>query len=205
MALITQERALQALESHLVGFQDAMLDAWATWQRDLQSAFQPTRRTRASAVHDLIVDNVRRKVPGAIERPIRGLNAFVIDDFIAIRFKKLDGELEPSNIATHQVAQFRNQEDIEGLPAFHHLEIGYVLDELQTRIESTHLICPSGPKSHSWAMDLGEYVRSQRIVGAPGLVLPFAKEVPPTEAKPVKFRLKPTGVQQDDDEQNNQS
>ena len=42
MDLITQEKALDVLAPHLAGFQDAMMDAWTKWQRDIQPTFQPT-------------------------------------------------------------------------------------------------------------------------------------------------------------------
>ncbi|MGA7438333.1 MAG: hypothetical protein WBW32_09425 [Luteibacter sp.] len=193
---MTVEQAVERLAPYLPALHGALVEAWTTWQQQTAPTFASSRRSRATVVHDIILTNIRRAVPSAVEQNVRNLVMFVFDDSIAIRIKKFDDELCPKNIPTRQVLSFRRQEDIDGLPSMHHLELGYVLDHLQTQISSIHLVCPSGKKAHAWSFDVGAYVASTRIVGAPGLVIPLLPERGEPEAKPVTFRRKSIGTEE---------
>lgn len=65
---------------------------------------------------------------------VNQLHGLVINEQIAIRFKKFDCRIIPSNIRTQQVVSFRSQRHIEGIDAIHHLEVGYNLDSLEKEI-----------------------------------------------------------------------
>ena len=127
-------------------FRPIMLEAWNEWMA-LPAGFRAkmTPSARAFAVHDLMVDAaIRSLTEMARILDKSGLKLFVFEDTIAIRIKKHDDDLASRNQPTRQVKDFLGQRQLDGVPAVHHLEMGYVLDPSQTEITSTNLVCPNG-------------------------------------------------------------
>lgn len=117
------------------------------------------KRTRASAVHDLMLKEAARyadRAEGVRWFKVNQLHGLVINEQIAIRFKKFDSRIIPSNIRTQQVVSFRSQCHIEGIDAIHHLEVGYNLDSLEKEIAEVFVVNPSGFKSNFWAYKITE-------------------------------------------------
>lgn len=111
-------------------------------------------RTRASAVHDLIVRNALTD-----ERPelkvfnYRKMKGVLIDGRLVTRFKKLSEDGKSCSIPTKQVRDFRHQCSLPGFPRTHNLEIGYVLNEAQTEIAEVLVTQPSG-KGVAWTLSI---------------------------------------------------
>lgn len=145
MSLIERDVAIDALPS-MAEFRPIMLEAWAEWM-ELPAIYRSkmTASARAFSVHDLMVDlAVRRLSPFASIFDRAGLKLFVFADTISIRIKKHDEDLASRNQPTKQVKAFLGQQQLNGVPAVHNLEMGYVLDPSQTAIASTNLVCPNG-------------------------------------------------------------
>lgn len=111
-------------------------------------------RSRASCLHNLIIREAsryaaQREDVRVFERSL--MKGIVIDDRIAIRFKKLDEESLSRGHYTRQVREFRSQRQLDGIDAAHHLEIGYVLNRDETEIAEVRVVCPSGRSVAWWA------------------------------------------------------
>ena len=156
MALIEREAAIDALP-HLAEFRPILLEAWDEWlEQPAKFRSKMTGSSRATIVHDLIVDGAARRL-GAVARLIdkAALKLFVFEERICIRFKKHDPDLSSRNQPTKQVKDFLGQRPLDGVPATHHLEVGYVLDPSETQVVSTNLVCPNGHKNRPyWHVEL---------------------------------------------------
>jgi hypothetical protein len=117
-----------------------------------------TSRTRAAFLHDRILVHIRRQFDGekgvSFVRGRGGLTLLALQHRFLIRFKKLRRDLRTSNIPTQQSLAFARQQTLPGIPALTHLNAGYVLNRMQTNIESTHITCPNG-KQVAWALPMG--------------------------------------------------
>lgn len=107
-------------------------------------------RSRASLVHDFMVNRARKlaEIDQDIcciqHRLMFTLAIKASSGLIAVRLKKMDEFGLSRNNPTKQVEDFRNQKELAGIEAKHHLEIGYVLTPLQDAVRSIELVCPSG-------------------------------------------------------------
>lgn len=156
MALIDRDAAIEALPA-MSEFRPIMLEAWDEWLHlpaKFRSKMSPS--ARAMAVHDLIIDSATRRLSGfARVFDKAGLKLFVFDDAICMRFKKHDEDLASRNQPTQQVKDFLGQQQLEGVPAIHNLEAGYILDSSETTIVSTNLVCPNGRRNRPfWHVEL---------------------------------------------------
>ena len=159
MPLIDQSQAFELASPHFAALYDIPHEAWDTYHRDTPSRLlvSYSQRTRASAVHDLIVTGAEcyaasGKANGGLRTFERQLmRGIVIANTLAIRIKKLNEDSLSRSQITGQVAQFREQIPLEGLGAVHNLEWGYVINEAQTDIVEIRLVCPSGDGVY-WAM-----------------------------------------------------
>ncbi len=153
MQLLDQAEAHRAL-GHLFPRLDAVMrGAWQQWL-DVRMGRNFSKRTRANIVYDETITLARRLLPECEEVVVQEQHIFVFDGQYAIRFKKLNSDLTSSNVRTRQNKMFRRQECLDGMPLMHNLEAGYLLNQLQTTIVSTHLVCPSGVHSHAWQLSL---------------------------------------------------
>src|SRR5438552_2799647 len=170
MALINQSDAAEIIQPHAGALYDIPVKAWDEYHTkipaDLLVSFSP--RTRASAVHDLMIQNAAKYATQAKDVglfDLRMMRGMVIKSLLAVRMKKLDEESSSRSQPTAQVTAFRNQETFEGLQALHNLELGYVLNEAETDIAEIRLVCPSGDGIYWW-MRIGPK-------GAEPMVLPL--------------------------------
>lgn len=159
MDVISDQEAIEALARHFKPFLEVMGGGWSDYQGlapGLRATFTTT--TRAGIVHDFQVARASSYAAqhGSQIRIAESskLRLIVIADRYAIRLKKLDEALMPSNHITDQVRDFRGQRQIPGLPESCNLELGYVLNRSETDIEQVCLVFPNGPYRNLWAIDL---------------------------------------------------
>lgn len=161
MALITFEDANSALGSKFPSLWNVVTGAWDDYANFIPENVKAlaSPRSRASLVHDFMVQ--RSLTLAETELGVSCLKhrlMFVLvfetqKGYIAMRLKKLNEYGFSKNNPTRQVDDFKNQVEIAGIDAKHHLEVGYVLNPLQTGIQSVELVCPSGDGVY-WMADM---------------------------------------------------
>ncbi|MGF6641598.1 hypothetical protein [Paraburkholderia sp. MM6662-R1] len=161
MTVAARTASLEALTPYLGMMRTLCMDSWA----DYGSRYSDTVRaihnstTRANIVHDHWVDRAARfaeATEGADLVDVNRLKVLVIGSPVgvfAIRMKKMDGELRTANVSTGQVRDFKNQEQLDGMPGACHLELGYTLNSAATEIDAVYLVCPSG-EGIAWSLRL---------------------------------------------------
>ena len=149
--LISYTEAQEALSIHYSNLWGVVDNSWKEWQNLPASlTYQLSKRTRACLVHDFMVKNAKGLSfsDGLFKTiEIRGMFCLLVETsrgLIACKFKKLTADGHSMNQPTIQVDKFKCQEEINGLELAHHLEIGYVLNDIETEISSIDIVCPSG-------------------------------------------------------------
>jgi len=138
----------------------ATVDSWAIF----------TTRSRASSFRDYLVhdltdafeqyDNIHR-----IEQ--RGMVLWVIEEKVALRIKKLDDNLVSSNHYTQQSLDFVNQQLLlPGIDEIIALNMGYVPNEIWTKIDGIYITCPLGTRKVLWAIDINDKIDSTQTTTA---------------------------------------
>ena len=165
MALISEADAIQILGERVYDLRNVMLGAWDDYL-DYASAHRrlhcPT--TRAGIVHDHIKHRARERFendPSIHVLEINRLLLMVIRQQLVVRFKLFHPNKTSSNIRTKQIEDYRKQRDIPELRrqidfAGHlsNLEAGYILDQLESKILETWLVCPSGVRANAWSYEI---------------------------------------------------
>jgi hypothetical protein len=172
MSLIDLSEAQQLLNPYVEHLYSWPTQAWDTYHRltpkELLVEFSP--RTRASAVHDLMVANaLAENVPNLHVFNYRKMRGVLIAGRLVTRFKKLSDDGKSCSIPTKQVRDFRHQCSLPGFPCTHNLELGYVLNDAQTEIVEVLVTQPSG-KGVAWTLSInGSGMRGEvaNIFGAP--------------------------------------
>jgi hypothetical protein len=156
---ITQEEAQSILAPHHDQLRACVSGGWAKWIREIKPRFPtPTRRLRANAIWDGMVDEARVRfndIPGVVmlDRGDRFFLAF--DGRILARFKKLDGRLRTRNYPTQGSLQFDAQMNLPAVPDGSMLTIGYRVDE-ETMSLKDILVVMSRSKRVIWSYDIDE-------------------------------------------------
>ncbi|MGE0047760.1 MAG: hypothetical protein AB7T01_02340 [Acidithiobacillus sp.] len=119
---------------------DAFHDGWEEWRElPLGGRLLFPARSRACIVYDFIVQ--RAIAAFADDKAVRVLRRdetvkFVFADTVVLRFKKASDNGLGSNIRTQATFGFVDpQQQLPGLPDMHKVEMVYVLNDLQTRID----------------------------------------------------------------------
>lgn len=157
---LSPDEGLKILSPHLDALYMFPRTAWHRY-KEISPNFSTffSTRTRSSVVHDLMLNEAASyaaKTDGIRWFSVNRLSGLIIDEQIAIRFKKLDSKKMPSNIPTYQVKKFRGQCNIPGIDVIHNLELGYCLDRSEIDIAATYLVYPSGLKSNAWQFEIAE-------------------------------------------------
>jgi hypothetical protein len=154
--LLTQDEAIAALGPHVDALFKIATAPWdeyhARMPQDLLVTF--STRTRATAIHDLMVrDAIKYAASADRVRPFERqmMRGMVIDDRIAIRFKKLDEDSYSRGHYTRQVEEYRSQQSLDGIDAAHHLELGYVLNRDETEVAEVRIVYPTGRNNAWWS------------------------------------------------------
>lgn len=165
MALISEADAIQILGYRIYDFRDVMVAAW-----DEYLGIAPRHRlllcstTRAGIVHDFIKQRVRERFGDDSSAHVVEVNKMlvvVINQRLVVRFKLFHPDKTSSNIRTGQVKDYREQRDIPELRnqldligELSNLEAGYILDQLESEIRETWLVCPSGLCASAWKHEI---------------------------------------------------
>ena len=186
---IQQPQARSILTPHIPIFSSSIANGWNQYMAGIGD-WGPamTERSRASIVHDLTIRSAIEQfegVPGVSVQERNRLYLFVIEDQIALRFKKLDDAKRSCNIPTQMALDFRGQQEIPSIPSTLHLEAGYVLNRLQTDIEGIYIVCPSGDNIR-WVWELAN----------PGLGNVVQFPVAPSQVQPSVFQLYESGEEE---------
>ena len=137
---------------------------WDKWRElgrrapDLQIPLNAS--TRALIVHNHITDLARKEFaddPAVHVGDNRGFLILTIEEKMVVRFKKYRNKsFKTSNIPTRQQLQFAYQLQLPGMPPeATRLVAGYLLDELQTSIETIAVTCSIGPDLQ-WMLDISD-------------------------------------------------
>lgn len=147
MKIIERDEALAILDPFLADLRTCILRGWEQYHaQPVAQEQRASRRSRASLVHDLIVETAKRLFTGRAGVRIdeaRGFLALVFEDRVAVRFKKLNGAMRPSHIPTGQAQSFAYQLLLFGEDATN-LIAGYQLDVLGVNLEHIAITCPQG-------------------------------------------------------------
>ena len=165
MALISEADAIQALGEQIYDLRDVMIAAWedylgyASSHRRLHGS-----TTRAGIVHDHIKHQARERFEGDPLCHVVEINKqflVVIRQKLVVRFKLFHPDKTSSNIRTKQVEDYRKQGDIPELRRqldligdLSNLEAGYILDQSESEIRQTWLVCPSGISANAWTYEI---------------------------------------------------
>jgi hypothetical protein len=156
MSLIEMSEAQELLSPYVDQLYSWPTQAWDIYHRSTprELLVEYSARTRASAVHDLMV--ARARADEMLELKVfnhRKMKGVLIAGRLVARFKKLSEDGKSCSIPTKQVRDFRQQRSLPGFPSTHNVELGYVLNEAQTDIVEVLVTQPSG-KGVAWAISI---------------------------------------------------
>ena len=128
----------------------SILAAWAAWQAipdALRHSLSAVPRARANAIAAFAYSEFSRLE--STNEDIRLHEAhdtvcLVIEEKVFVRFKKLNRDYLSANYQTQRAIGFNEQLDLVGIPTIARVDVGYILDELKTRIEELAFVCRSG-------------------------------------------------------------
>lgn len=205
--VISKQEAEAILGPYRKQFRDAVEKAWAAWKGEEYAAvrYLHTPRARANIIHDRMVHFLKSYFdshPTVRMLSDRGRAMANIDDVFVVRFKKMDANKRSRGVPTRQYVLFNAQIDFEGIPSsLTHLEVGYVLNSLQTELDGVYITCPN-VHGIEWFIDLRE---SDAATGT-GQVIPFPKAPAPdggsdqsqsTESRGKRFKVKTDGKEKE--------
>jgi hypothetical protein len=150
MKLISQPEAETILRPFHAVFRAAVREAWKKYTGKVQPTTPlPTRRLRASVMHNYICDEIR-KLMGS-ERGINfieksGRFLVSIAGHIVIRFKKLDRKLRPRNYPTQGSLNFNLNLSLPGVPDTSRITIGYSLNNVETEVAGVYAMLFDGKR-----------------------------------------------------------
>ncbi|WP_017688009.1 hypothetical protein [Paenibacillus sp. PAMC 26794] len=149
MEALLKADAIEILEPYIVRIKEAV--SIAVMEYFLGNEYALTRhkhsaRTAASICHDNIKDQIKMKFEDLPKTRIKersGLFMLIIEEKIILRFKKFDGNLMSSGIATNQAMAYdlhdTVQLELDGMPANGLLYVGYTLNSLQSNIDGVFI------------------------------------------------------------------
>jgi hypothetical protein len=135
-------------------------EAWAVWKEKLSKEFaNPHKRTIRTNVFNLIVERAKTVFGAREHEGIRVLEEHesilvCFGDEVAVRFKKLDEDLRPSNYPTPRQMELGMQMPLAGVPDCNRITVGYVPDTLEESIQV--FVALSNGKQRVWEYSLAE-------------------------------------------------
>jgi hypothetical protein len=158
--IISEEEARRLLKPYLDLMLLSVKEAWESWTKlgEREPAFRKPLDTtaRANIIWNHIKQNVKEKFKGITGVSIcqKGRSfALRIENQAMTRFKKMDGKFRTSNVPTRRQMelQMQLQSANVALPGMADdatwLTCGYILDELQTKIEQIAVTCNIGSEN----------------------------------------------------------
>jgi hypothetical protein len=159
--MLTREDARTLFDPHFESLAGALEGAWRAYHLDYAALLhRHSTRSRATIVHDLIVDDARNRfgqTPGVTIDERRGLFLLNFEGRALLRFKKLGRNLRPHSTPTIQTSLFDDQEPLQALmaslPLPHmpttptHVYAGYALSANGLELKGLYLVCPQGQRN----------------------------------------------------------
>lgn len=149
----------------------------AYYARHSQTAVSHSKRSRASLIHDYMVEFAVKTLPYPRFRLVtsRQRNLFNVEDKILIQFRKLNPELKPSNIQTQQAELFDMFGEVDGLPGISSrlplITVGYLPKPYFSGIEgifATHV----KSKKPDWILRLDDGQSANQLETSPIIPVP---------------------------------
>lgn len=167
--LSRKHEAIEKLEKLIPIFYEAVLNGFNEYYRTNENQtfkYRPT--TRANIIYDNIIHKLKKDLvrePGISFINKNKLLTLKVADKYLIKFKKLDDNHKSSNVKTRQNTMFLNQQVLFGLEqTITNLEVGYVLNPVETEINGVFIVCPKDDKSNEWEIDLDEFLMNKSRV-----------------------------------------
>lgn len=183
--ILSKEEATDFLRPHFPDFVKIEDGAWQEWM-DLPNRHKLDNRARANNVHCFIVHRALdefSKTAGT--KAIRGGNTFWlhIGDHIKTRFKKLDRKKLYRNYPTATQLKLAFQGNIPGILPGTYLTLGYLLDDLEQKIER-HLVTLQIGKRIVYEIDIDAELgaKATPVVAMP--VVPVQPTAPVRRVRP---------------------
>lgn len=147
---IAKEHVVRAaLAKYETNLSDAIHGAWQDWRElPLTGRLKFVGRSRACLVYDFIVQRAMATL--ADDTSVNFIEGdetvkLVFDGIVALRFKKANESGVGSNIKTQATLGFvEQQQELPGIPGVHKVEMVYVLNRLQTKIDQVLVVARDG-------------------------------------------------------------
>jgi len=156
-----------------------------------EKAYVHTLRTKANIRRDHVVTRIMEAFhglpnTGLIEKNdglfLLVLYSPIINQTLAIRFKKLDNTLKAANIPTQQAEMFDDQFPLpEVPPKATYANAGYTLNQIGTDVDGVYITCPNGPNDFYWIISIDEGESVQPVELLP--TLPQEPILPPRRVR----------------------
>ena len=158
--MIEKDEAIELLEPHLPTIDKVVRDAWAGWMASSHPS-NWTKRGRANFMWEEINTKAKQEfASGDAIKPMSINNSCLyMLDKLAFRFKKLNENGLTCNYPTQASLDFHAQsEPLPGIPEVARLEVGYLLNKIQTKIEEVVI------SYREWSIKLSEYLSASNVV-----------------------------------------
>lgn len=164
----TQDEILTALDGELPALREMVVLAHQRYlEVPLTSRIALGATAQATMTHDYWVDEASKFAQGRPASELMdsgGLKFLALANArVAVRCKKLDRNCLPAGTPTKQFVAYRSQQQLDGLPGFDLLELGYQLS-VTNEISGVFLLKPSGQKANEWVAELGVTGSSSVVV-----------------------------------------
>ena len=138
---LSRNQVIQIIEPHLDSLYRIGAVPFQRYQAEYPNREIHLPRTRACILWDLMVTQARLEFRGIrgtqILDPPSGITLLILEDQIAVRFKKLDEDSLPRNYPTEAAKDWHRGEDLPGIPSsLQRLSMGYRLNRLQAAVEN---------------------------------------------------------------------
>jgi hypothetical protein len=149
MTLADEQTVRASLAKYETALFKAVHSGWEDWRAlQLSGRLIFQARSRACVVYDFVVQHAIAAFVNDASIMVLTKNEtikFVINDVVVLRFKKASENGLGSNIQTQSTLDFiEQQQELPGLQSLHKVELVYVLNQLQTRIEDVMIVARDG-------------------------------------------------------------
>lgn len=149
MEPLLKRDAMEILEPYISLIKEAVSKAvlnYYTGEEYTKTRHIHSPRTAASICHDNIKEEVQLRfedIPQVRTKVIKGIFTLIIEETIAIRFKKFNDKLLGSGIATNQALAYNLHDtvqlELDDMPPSGLLYVGYTLNNLQSNLDGIYI------------------------------------------------------------------
>lgn len=151
--IMTADEAFAPLGQRIDDLARIPLRAWDRYRVDIAPTMaRPTKRLRATAMQDLMVEEMDLAFGGGVTRR-RGRALLCAVPGLIVQCKKLDSRGMPQNYPTKTALQFACQLHIPGIPSGTRLTLGYMLNSPGTAVAEVRLLAQMGT-GVAWSREL---------------------------------------------------